>query len=59
MELSPETIRVMLTGNPDQRTAIDAINQGEVFRFLSKPASITALTAVINEALHRHNVSIR
>lgn len=33
----PEAIRIMLTGQADTATAIDAINQGEIFRFLTKP----------------------
>ena len=30
---APDTFRMMLTGNADQQTAIDAINSGNVFRF--------------------------
>jgi DNA-binding NtrC family response regulator len=37
--LSPDTIRVMLTGNADMETAINAINEGSIFRFLNKPCS--------------------
>jgi DNA-binding NtrC family response regulator len=33
----PDAIRMLLTGNTDQGTAIAAINTGNVFRFLSKP----------------------
>lgn len=36
-ERAPETVRMMLTGNADQATAADAINSGNIFRFLSKP----------------------
>ena len=36
-ELAPDTTRIMLTGNLDQKTAMDAVNQGQVFRFLTKP----------------------
>ena len=32
--LSPDTIRVMLTGNADMETAINAINEGSIFRFV-------------------------
>ncbi|MEO0034644.1 MAG: hypothetical protein RLZZ501_667 [Pseudomonadota bacterium] len=34
---APDTVRMMLTGNADQQTAIDAINQGAIFRFYTKP----------------------
>ena len=36
-EQAPDTVRMMLTGNADQQTAIDAINQGAIFRFYTKP----------------------
>ena len=36
-ELSPDTVRLMLTGNADMQTAVDAINTGSIFRFLTKP----------------------
>jgi response regulator RpfG family c-di-GMP phosphodiesterase len=32
-----DTVRIMLTGNADQQTAIDAVNTGNVYRFLTKP----------------------
>jgi response regulator RpfG family c-di-GMP phosphodiesterase len=34
---APNTVRMMLTGNADMRTAMDAVNEGEIFRFLTKP----------------------
>jgi response regulator RpfG family c-di-GMP phosphodiesterase len=37
--ISPDTIRVMLTGNADVETAVNAINEGSIFRFLNKPCS--------------------
>lgn len=36
-EKAPDTVRMMLTGNADQKTAIDAVNEGSIFRFLTKP----------------------
>src|SRR5258708_20543161 len=36
---SPDTIRVMLTANADMDTAINAINEGNIFRFLNKPST--------------------
>jgi diguanylate cyclase (GGDEF)-like protein len=48
---SPNMIRIMLTGNADQETAQQAVNQGEVFRFLTKPCSSEKLIEVISLAL--------
>lgn len=53
---APETMRVMLTGNADQRTAMAAVNQGHVFRFLTKPCSPEALSATLDEALAQHRL---
>jgi len=36
-DLYPDVIRIILTGAADVRLAIEAINEGEVFRFLTKP----------------------
>lgn len=47
----PDAIRIMLTGNADQKTAIDAVNRGHVFSFLNKPCEATVLTATLDHAL--------
>ena len=55
-EQSPDTVRVMLTGNADQQTAIDAVNIGDIFRFLNKPCSKELLLNVINDANTQYNL---
>jgi response regulator RpfG family c-di-GMP phosphodiesterase len=46
---APDSVRVMLTGQADFETAIAAVNEGNIFRFLCKPyqgdALVKALTA--------------
>ncbi len=44
-EISPDTVRLMLTGNADMQTAIDAINDGSIFRFLTKPCPAEQMEA--------------
>lgn len=45
--IHPKTVYMMLTGNADQDTAISAINEGQIFRFLNKPCeSETIVTAI-------------
>ncbi|WP_457674098.1 HD domain-containing phosphohydrolase [Thiolapillus sp.] len=51
---SPDTVRIMLTGNSDQQTAVDAVNEGDIFRFLNKPCSPQELAAAIDGALDRY-----
>ena len=48
---APETVRMMLTGNSDQQTAIDAINKGDIFRFLNKPCSKEEFAAALSAGL--------
>ncbi|MDO3377418.1 HD-GYP domain-containing protein [Geoalkalibacter halelectricus] len=55
-DLSPETVRVMLTGYAELQTALDAINLGEVFRFVLKPWENEHLRAVVEEALARYRL---
>lgn len=54
--ISPESIRIMLTGYADQKTAIDAINQGAIFRFLTKPCSSENLTVALDAALEQYRL---
>lgn len=57
-KLAPDTVRLMLTGNADQQTAIDAVNEGHVFRFLNKPCSVDVLSDTVSEALDRYRVDV-
>jgi len=49
----PDCMRIMLTGHADMQTAIDAINQGEIYRFLSKPWDDTELKVTIHLAFEQ------
>ncbi|MDR3673157.1 MAG: response regulator [Holophaga sp.] len=55
---APEATRIMLTGNLDQQTAMDAVNHGQVFRFLTKPCSPGHLAEVIQAGLRQHQLVI-
>ena len=46
-KICPKSVYVMLTGNSDQQTAIDAINHGEIYRFLNKPCETALLERTI------------
>jgi len=54
--LAPDTVRIMLTGVSELRTAIDAVNEGNIFRFLSKPSNKEILVKVLTEALAQHHL---
>ncbi len=52
-EKYPSIIRIMLTGTVDIQTAVDAINTGEVFRFLSKPTTTKTLVETVEAGLEQ------
>lgn len=52
----PEVVRIMLTGNSDQETAVAAVNAGHVFRFLNKPVPTDALSAAIESGLQHYKL---
>ncbi len=54
--LSPDTIRVILTGYADIQAAIEAINRGAVFRFLTKPWNDEELRSVIHQAVAQYRL---
>jgi DNA-binding NtrC family response regulator len=52
--IRPETVRILLTGKRTLETAVDGINQGEVFRFLSKPFEDRVLRQAVLDGVARH-----
>ncbi|MGA2543189.1 MAG: HD domain-containing phosphohydrolase [Verrucomicrobiota bacterium] len=55
-EMAPDIVRVMLTGYLNQATAVEAINQGSIFRFLNKPCSTEKLVQTLEAAVAQHNL---
>ena len=47
----PDTIRMILTGHADLETAIRAINEGEIYRFFTKPCNMIDLAITVRQAL--------
>jgi response regulator RpfG family c-di-GMP phosphodiesterase len=54
--IRPNTVRVMLTGNADNKTPVDAINQGDVFRFHNKPCNPETLEKTIHDAMAQYRL---
>lgn len=54
--LAPDTVRMMLTGASDLQTAIHAVNEGNIFRFLSKPSNKETLIKALQEGLAQHRL---
>lgn len=54
--LWPDTVRLMLTGNSDQQTAIDAVNIGDIYRFLNKPCEPQEMARAVFAAINHHRL---
>lgn len=52
----PDTVRLLLTGQADLESAIAAVNEGQIFRFLNKPCPAPALLAAIEAAAEQHRL---
>ncbi len=53
---SPDTVRIILTGYADVQAAMDAINQGEVYRFITKPWNQQELKLTVKRALEQRDL---
>jgi response regulator RpfG family c-di-GMP phosphodiesterase len=47
----PEPIRILLTGYSDINVVIDAINKGQIFRYLMKPFNDVELKMILTNAI--------
>ena len=55
-ELHPHTIRIMLTGHATLEAAMKAVNEGEIYRFFSKPWDDQNLKFAIRGALEKYDL---
>ena len=54
--VSADSVRMMLTGNADQETAIQAVNQGHIFRFLNKPCPPETFTVALAMGVRQYRL---
>ncbi len=55
--LYPDSLRILLTGQSDIESAISAVNEGQIFRFLTKPCETDHLISVIQLAVEHNRLS--
>ncbi len=55
-KISPDTIRIIITGYSDIDVAIDAINRGAVFKYVSKPWNQEDIDTSIKNAIEFYNL---
>lgn len=53
---NPDTIRILLTGQADLNSAIAAVNEGQIFRFLIKPCPTEDLLKSLKAAQDQYNL---
>src|SRR5579872_3708327 len=52
----PDTVRIMLTGQADMNASIAAVNQGNIFQFLTKPCPADMLGRALETAIEQHRL---
>jgi response regulator RpfG family c-di-GMP phosphodiesterase len=56
--LHPETTRILLTGDPGRDVAMAAVNEGQIFRYLTKPCPPEQLRSAIEAGVVHHRLLI-
>ena len=55
-DLHPNTVRIVLSGYTDLKSVTDAINQGAIFKFLTKPWDDKELRSTVAQAFQHHDL---
>ncbi len=55
-QAAPDSVRIMLTGNADLQTAVDAVNKGRIFRFLNKPCPTDLMRHTLEAAVEQYRL---
>ncbi len=53
---APDAVRLLLTGQCDVDSAMSAVNDGQIFRFLTKPCASKDLQEILNSAVQQHRL---
>jgi signal transduction histidine kinase len=57
-EAQPDAVRLLFTGYADIKAVIDAINQGNVFRYITKPWDPDELQSIIRQAADQYDLLV-
>jgi len=58
MKISPRSIRIMLSGDADQQSVVDSVNQGQVYRFINKPCEQEELKQILTMATRQYQLEV-
>lgn len=54
----PEVVRVLITGYSDIKVTVDAINKGDVYRYIQKPVEKKSTIEILSDSLARHTETL-
>jgi signal transduction histidine kinase len=57
MKHAPEAIRILLTGYTDVESVIDAINSGEIYKYVTKPWDPVDLANTVDKAIEKFELT--
>src|SRR4051794_1715735 len=55
-ELVPDAVRMLFTGYADLQAVIVAVNQGNIFRYITKPWDADELVGIVRQAAHQYEL---
>jgi CheY-like chemotaxis protein len=55
-QIQPDTVRMILSGQSDLDATIAAVNEGHIFRFLTKPCPADALLATVRAGIEQYRL---
>jgi len=55
-KISPDSVRIMLSGQADKDVAVEAVNQGNIFRFLNKPCPVEEFLNHVKAAVEQYEL---
>lgn len=53
-QVSPDSIRILLTGHADLDAAVSVVNEGKIFRYLTKPCPVKEIRDILEQALAQY-----
>lgn len=56
--LNPNLVRLLVTAYTDYQTAVDAVNDGRIFRYVHKPWDPEELSNILHQALEHHHTLV-
>jgi FixJ family two-component response regulator len=56
--MAPDTVRMVLTGQADMQAAMNAVNEGNIFRFLTKPCDKITLSKAVTTGLVQYRLVV-